>query len=94
MVHFYPHPQPPKDGGFFREVDKIFGALGQVFQRCRQKMKPSASIFQRVFLRGLDFQSSLRVGVDKKRIDCPQILSLAAHVFLTCAKICFYSFVI
>ena len=45
-------------------------------------------------LRGLDFQSSLRVGVDKKRIDCPQILSLAARVFLTCAKICFYSFVI
>ena len=45
-------------------------------------------------LRDLDFQSSLRVGVDKKRIDCPQILSLAAHVFLTCAKICFYSFVI
>lgn len=54
--HFSPPlPSPPKDGGFsnsgvgfFSSTKPTkFGALGQIFERCRQKINPSDFIFQK-----------------------------------------------
>lgn len=54
--HFSPPlPSPPKDGGFsnrgfgfFSSTKPTkFGALRQIFERCRQKINPSDFIFQK-----------------------------------------------
>lgn len=85
--HFFPPlPSPPKDGGFsnrgfgfFSSTKPTkFGALRQIFERCRQKINPSDFIFQKAPTKnwGSGFQSSLvGRGADKERNVPLQLLS-------------------